>query len=259
MLQEVATPELQNVVPTSGESAVSRDPQLGMLLGQLDEGADAAIAASAFCTLVTTVPNPSDSNSWELPVSVQLSAAADPLSSKVVCVDKPLLPRASTLRRKHEVLYKATLVSLSTTGRGAARRPTDRGSDGQPFSVRAGADPASAAEQVSGGTLHEAEAPATHVVSAETRAEPSAQHDDIRQSNGRPPQQEARRGVRYDLWRVGGFRAILRSHEVAQISGSMRRSGHSKPGDQHDAPVIARAKVEYIPNEQVRSIAGSGS
>ncbi len=237
------------------EPAVSQDPQLGVLLCQLDEGADAAISASALRILLTTVPTIGDSNSWELPVSVRLSAAADPLSSKFVFVDKPLIPRTLTLRRKHEVLYKAALVSLSTSaGRAAATTPTGRGSDEDVLSVRAGTDPANAAEQVSGGTSHAADMPATHAVSAETGAEPSPQHD-VRQSGEGSPQGPARRGVRYDLWRVGGFRAILRSHEVAQISGSMRRNGNSKPGDQPDAPVIARAKVEYIPNEQVWSIA----
>ena len=238
--------------------AVSRDPQFGVLLDQLEEGVDAAIAASAFRSLLTTVPTSNDSSSWELPVAVRLAVAADPLSSKFVCVDKPLIPRAMTLRRKHEVLYKAALVSLSTSaGRGWPRSLNDRNSDQDRLPVRAGTGPANAAQQGPGGISHATDTPALPFTAAEIGVEPSGQHD-VRQPGGRPPQQAARRGVRYDLWRIGRFRAILRSHEVAQISGSTRKSSHSKPGDlpvnQQDAPVIARAKVEYTANEQVWSL-----
>ena len=224
-----------------------------MFLGQLEEGADAAIAASAFRTLLTTVPTSDDSGSWELPASVRLVHAADPLSSKFVCVDKPLIPRVMTMRRKHEVLFKAALVSMSTSaGRVTHRSLADRDSHQDCPPGHAGTEPA-CAEQSPSGMPH-ATGPLT--TAAKVGAEPFERHIGGQSCEGPSQETAARRGVRYDLWRIGGFRAIVRSHEVAQ-SMSMRNSSQSKLGDmlvnQQDAAVIARAKVEYTANEQVWS------
>ena len=241
---------------TPEKSAMSRDPQLGALLSQLEEGADAAFAASAFRTLMTTLPASNDGVSWELPVSVSVPAgAADPLSSKIVFIDKPLIPRSSTLRRKHEILYKSALVTLSAAhDRGMPRSPTGGDTAGDHVPAHAGTGSAKAAEQGSGDVSKVTETPRLPLAAADLGGEPAARPD-IRQPGGGQPQQEVHRGVRYDLWRIGGFRAIIRSHSVAYINGSQRRAGHLMPGslvaDQQAVPVIARAKVEYTANEQV--------
>ncbi len=234
-----------------------------MLLSQLTDGADAAIAASAFSTLMTTLPSSEEDRTWELPVTVRSVQAADGPHSKFVCVDKPLVPRAATLRRKHEVLFKTALVSLCTTAsRRTPESPAVEGSSGVHAVGPSGRGAACTAHADQQGERGDADEEfATARTDAGRTAQTPAQHEPAQ-----PGGEQPKRGVRYDLWRVGKFRAIVRSHEVARTTESLQRSSHQKSimsaAQQHEAPVICRAKVEYHPRdgmEQVRSCTQSAS
>ena len=240
------------------EAAVSRDSRISMLLSQLSDGADAAIAASAFRTLMTTLPNSSDDDAnWELPVTVQSVQAADGPRSTFVSIDKPLVPRAATLRRKHEVLFKAALVSLCTrASRQTPDSPATKGSGGDRQVRPPGGDATCAARSDQNGERGDGGKDSSKAYTdAGHMAETPAPHVPVQQGGEQPI-----RGVRYDLWRVGKFRVIVRSHEVARTIASSQRSTHREPSmstaQQDEAPVICRAKVEYHARdgmEQVRS------
>ena len=233
--------------PKVQEAAVSQDPQLSKLLNELTDGADVAIAASAFRTLMTTLPSSDDDTSWELPVTVRLIQPADGPDSKVVYVDKPLVARAATLRRKHEVVYKAVLTSVCTASAAssiAQGNPTTVDSSVNHAARPPGGEASGAAQGEQNSVLRGDVRPASANADVEHTEQRAAQHEPA-QPVGEPPQ----RGVRYDLWRIGKFRVVVRSHAVAQTIETMQRGTHPEQAGSaarwQGLPVIARAKIEY--------------
>lgn len=67
------------------------------------------------------------------------------------------------------------------------------------------------------------------------------------------------RGTQYDLWGLGNYQLLIRSHETARAAfGQVLDSRESHPRPE-STPVIVRTKMEYIPKqglEQVLAHAG---
>lgn len=103
-------------VKKEGAADVSRDPLAARFVRQAAEQATdesapcVAIAASAFETLMAT-PAHDVGLGWE--IAVEVCQEGVPKTAKTIFINKPLMPRTMTMRRKHERLYKHALVSLA--------------------------------------------------------------------------------------------------------------------------------------------------
>ena len=62
------------------------------------------------------------------------------------------------------------------------------------------------------------------------------------------------RGTQYDLWRLGDYHLVVRSHETARAA--LMPVGDSSDGHQarEPTPVIVRAKMEYIPKQGLEQV-----
>lgn len=93
------------------------------------------------------------SGRWEIPVEVRREGG--PHAPTAIFIDKPLMPRAMTLRRKHERLYKHALVSLASRAAHFATSSNNRRQSPCP-DVPAAADGTSAGgHQECGGAGHQ--------------------------------------------------------------------------------------------------------